>query len=173
MREKQLRLLFTFPILLGIFICTLNLLVVTRLWRAVYFSNIGLLSRANLPNTVFLTSVTISFAIGLALIVYAIALRHYEEWYDQKAEVQQESRSSYEPSRVHPYIKWLLGPLFLALPAPALTLWAAGTIEPIAPRPCIDVFQEALNIKKDHPNFKMTWNDRDELRCSVNDVLEQ
>lgn len=41
-REKQLRLLFTFPILLGIFICTLNLLVVTRLWRAVYFSNIGL-----------------------------------------------------------------------------------------------------------------------------------
>lgn len=175
--EKQLRLLFTCPILLGLFICALNVVVVTRLWRAVYFSNLGLLSRANLPNTVFFALITISFSLGLALIVYAIALRHYEEWYDQKTEGQQESArksiSSYEPSRVHPYIKWIIGPLLVALPAPALTVWAAGIIEPISPKPCIEIYQDALNIKKDNPNFKMIWNDRDQLRCSINQVLEQ
>jgi hypothetical protein len=175
--EKQLRLLFTCPILLGLFITALNLMVVIRLWKAVYFSNLGLLSRANLPNTVFFTLIAVSFALGLALIVYAIALRHYEEWYDQKTAVQQQpsgkSPSSYEPSRVHPYVKWIIGPLLVALPAPALTVWAAGVIEPISPKPCIEIYRDALNIKKDNPNFRMIWNDRDQLRCSINQVLEQ
>jgi hypothetical protein len=175
--EKQLRLLFTFPILLGLFLCALNILVVTRLWRAVYFSNIGLLSRANLPNTVCFILITISFAIGLALIVYAIALRHYEEWYEQQAdapgEAPQESTSSGQPKRVPLYLKWVLGPFLLALPAPALTVWAAATVEPISPKPCIEMYQDALRIKKDNPNFEMVWNDRDQLRCSINQVLEQ
>lgn len=176
-REKRLRLLFTCPILLGLFICALNLLVVTRLWRVVYFSNFELLSRANLPSTVFFAVITVSIALGLALIVYAIALRHYEEWYYQKADSQQEHQQipteSYEPTRVHPYLKWILGPLLVALPAPALTVWAAAIIQPITPKPCIEIYQEALSIKKDHPDFKMIWNDRDELRCSINQVLDR
>ncbi len=175
--EKQRRLLFTVPILLGLFICILDLLVLIRIWRSVYFSNFVYLSRATLPNTFFLALMTISFAIGLALIGYAIALRHYEEWYDEKTEIQQESQrtsvSTYEPSRVHPYLKWLVGPILVAMPAPALAVWAAATIEPISPRPCIDVLQQALNIKRENPNFKLIWNDRDELRCSVNQVLDE
>lgn len=175
--EKQLRLLFTIPILLGLFICALNLLVITRLWRAVYFSNIGLLSRANLPNTMCFALITISFAIGLALIVYAIALRHYEEWYEQRAdepgETPQEGTPHRLPRRVPLYLKWVLGPFLIALPAPALTVWAASIVEPVAPRPCIDMYAEALKIKKDNPEFKVVWNDRDQLRCSINQVLEQ
>ncbi len=175
--DKQRRLLFTCPILLGLFICTLNLLVVTRLWRSVYFSNSALLSRANLPNTVLFALIAISFSVGLALIVYAIALRHYEEWYDQNTDIPpgstQKSISGYEPSRVHPYIKWIVGPLLVALPAPALTVGAAAIVEPIAPKPCVEVYEIVLNIKKDYPEFKMAWNDRDQLRCSINQVLEQ
>ena len=175
-REKQLRLLFTAPILLGLFICALNLLVVTRLWRAVYFSDLGLLSRANLPNTVCFSSITISFAIGLALIVYAIALRHYEEWYDLKTDIGQESvqesRSKSGLGRVPSYIKWILGPILVAIPAPAITVWAASTVEPISAKPCIEVYREAAAVKKDNPRFKLAWNDRDQLRCSVNQALE-
>lgn len=183
--EKQRRLLFTFPILLGLFICALNLVVLIRIWKAVYFSNLGLLSRANLPNTVFFTLLSISFAIGLALIVYAVALRHYEEWYERKAEVPaesprestsespQDSTTYSERRRIPLYLKWILGPLLLAVPAPILTVWAAGTVEPIAPRPCIDMYSQAFAIKKDNPNFKMAWNDRDQLRCSINQVLEE
>lgn len=169
--EKQLRLLFTFPILLGLFICALNIVVFIRLWRAVYFSNIGLLSRANLPNTVCLTLLAISFAIGVALVVYAVALRHYEEWYNEQADVPGETGRRRRPDRVPSYIKWILGPLLLALPAPVLTVWAAGTVEPVDPKPCIEIYKDALNIKKDHPDFKMIWNDRDQLRCSINQVL--
>lgn len=175
--EKQLRLLFTFPILLGLFICALNILVFTRLWRAVYFSNTGLLSRANLPNTVCLTLLAISFVIGLALVIYAIALRHYEEWYEQQIDrpedVPNGTMSNRRHRRVPLYLKWILGPFLLALPAPALTVWAAATVEPIAPKPCIEMYQTALEIKKDNPNFQMVWNDRDQLRCSINQVLDQ
>jgi len=152
-------------------------MVVTRLWRSVYFSNPGLLSRANLPNTVLFALIAISTALGVALIVYAIALRHYEEWYDQKDDIPlestQKSISSYEPSRVHPYIKWIVGPLLVALPAPVLTVWAAAIIEPISQKPCAEMYEIVLNIKKDNPKFKMIWNDRDQLRCSINQVLEQ
>ena len=171
-REKQLRLLFTFPVLLGLFVCTLNFLAAIRLWRSVYFSNPVMSSRANLPNTVCFTLISISFFIGLSLIAYAIALRHFDG-YGEEREIAQEDTSDPPAGRVPLHVKWLVVPLLVAIPAPALTVWAASTIEPIAPRPCIDVYQEALNIKKANPNFKMVWNDRDELRCSVNQVLDQ
>lgn len=179
MLEKQLRLLFTVPILLGLFICALNILVIVRLWRAVYFSNIGLLSRANLPNTVCFALLAISFAIGLALIVYAIALRHYDEWYDLHSEAvrdappEPESPTATVPKRIPTYLKWFVVPLLLAAPAPALTVWAASTVEPLTPVPCIELYQRALELKRDNPQFKMVWNDRDQLRCSINQVLDQ
>ena len=159
-----MRLLFTFPIVLGLFVCALNLMVVIRLWRAVYFSSIGLLSRSNLPNTVCFTLIAISFAIGLALIVYAIALRHYEVV--RRADRKLRRRTPEPPAsrrreRIPSYIKWVLGPFIIALPAPALTVWAAATVEPLSPKPCIELYQYALTIKKDNPNFKMVWNDRD------------
>ncbi len=115
---------------------------------------------------------TISFFIGLALIVYAIALRHFDG-YGHEVETPQETVSAHELGRAGLYLKWLIGPLLIAIPAPALTVWAAETVEPIAPKPCIELYQQALTIKENHPNFTMVWNDRDELRCSINDILEQ
>jgi hypothetical protein len=170
-REKQLRLLFTFPILLGLFIGALNVLAVIRLWRTVYFSSFGMLYRANLPNTVCITSITISLFIGLSLIGYAIALRQFEG-YSQGSESAPEITAN-QPLRRVSYVKWMIVPVLVAIPALALTVWAAEIVQPIAPKACIELYQEALNIKKDNPNFKMIWNDRDELRCSINQVLAQ
>jgi uncharacterized membrane protein len=170
-KEKRLRLLFTFPILLGLFICALNLLAVIRVWRTVYLSNLGLLSWANLPNTVFLTLVTISTFIGLALIGYAIALRQLDGYSSRDSEIPNETAAVQELRRVS-YVKWMMIPLLVAIPAPALTVWAADVVQPISPRPCIEIYQDALKIKKDSPDFTMPWNDRDELRCSVNRVLK-
>lgn len=164
MREKQLRLVFTFPIILGLFIWALNLLAVIRIWRTVYFSSLGMLARANLPNTLFFTLITTSLFIGLVLVGYAMALRQYDG-YSQEIAPPQANRIS--------YVKWLVVPILIFIPGPALTAWAAAIVQPITAKPCIEIYQEALNIQKDNPNFKMVWNDRDELRCSVNDVLRQ
>jgi hypothetical protein len=169
--EKQLRLLFTFPILLGLFIWALNFLALIRIWRTVYFSNLELLSRANLPNIVCFTLITISLFIGLSLIGYAIALRQFEG-YSQESEVPKEISTNQNLRRVS-YVKWMIVPILVSIPAFALTVWAAEIVQPIAPKPCIEIYQEALNIKKDNPTFKMIWNDRDELRCSINKVLEK
>jgi hypothetical protein len=130
-----------------------------------------MLYRANLPNTVCITSITISLFIGLSLIGYAIALRQFEG-YSQESEIPQGITTNQELRRVS-YVKWMIVPILVAIPALALTVWAAEIVQPIAPKPCIEIYQDALKIKKDNPNFKMIWNDRDELRCSINHVLEQ
>lgn len=170
-KEKQLRLVFTFPILLGLFVVAVNFLVIIRLWRTVYFSSFGMLYRANLPNTVCITAITISLVTGLALIGYAIALRQLEG-YGQESDIAQEETTNHELPRVS-YVKWMIVPVAVAIPALALSMWAAAIVQPITAKPCIEIYQDALKIKKDNPNFKMIWNDRDELRCSVNQVLQQ
>ncbi|MCB0941404.1 MAG: hypothetical protein KDB72_14350 [Mycobacterium sp.] len=97
-RERQLRLVFTFPILLGLFVVGVNLLVIIRLWRTVYFSSFGLLFRANLPNTACITAITISLVTGLALIGYAIALRQLEG-YGRESEATPERTANQESHR--------------------------------------------------------------------------
>lgn len=170
-REKQLRLLFTFPILLGLFVVAVNLLVIIRLWRTVYFSSFGMLYRANLPNTVCITLITISLFTGLSLIGYAIALRQLEG-YGRESGIPQEETTNLKLRRAS-YAKWIIVPVLVAIPALALTVWAAEIVQPIATKPCIEFYRDALEIKKENPNFKMIWNDRDELRCSINQVLKQ
>lgn len=169
--EKQLRLVFTFPILLGLFIVGVNLLVMIRLWRTVYFSSFGLLFRANLPNTACITAITISLVTGLALIGYAIALRQLEG-YERESEATAERTTNHEPHRAS-YAKWMVVPVLVAIPALGLAVWASVIVQPITAKPCIEIYQEALKIKKDNPDFQMIWNDRDQLRCSINQVLEQ
>lgn len=169
--EKQLRLLFTFPILLGLFVVAVTLLVTIRLWRSVYFSSFGMLYRANLPNTVCITLLTISLFTGLSLIGYAIALRQLGG-YSQESEIPQPTTTDHKLPRAS-YVKWMVVPVCVAVPALALTVWAAEIVQPITAKPCLEFYQDALKIKKDNPNFKMIWNDRDELRCSINQVLQQ
>lgn len=168
--NTQLRLLSALPILLGVFICALNILAAVRLWLTVYGSDFTWFSRINLPNTVFLTLITISFFIGLFLIAYASILRRFER-NRHESKIPQEPLANHEPGQVPSYVKWILVPLLVALPAPALTVWAAQMIEPIAPIPCIELYQEALEIKKDNPNFAMSGYDRDQFRCDINYVI--
>ncbi len=165
-KNAPLNLLPIIPIILGLSVCALNILVAARLWRTAYNNNSNLFERANLPTNVFLALVSISFFVGLFLILYAIVLRHFE------------SRNIHETrdgSRQTPaYVKWILAPLLIALPAPAITVWAAQMIEPIAPTPCIALYQEAQNIKNDNPDFRMYGYDRDQIRCAINQsVLRQ
>ena len=169
--REQPDLLRILPILLGVFICGLNIFVTVRLWQSVYQSDFARLNRINLPTTVFLSLISISFFIGLFLIVYSIALRRGERR-AQPTQTQPGSIPGQEPVRVQAYVTWILVPALAAVPAAALTVWAAQMIEPIAPTPCVELYEKAMNISKDAPGFRMAWNDRDQTRCSINSVLK-
>ncbi len=132
-----------------------------RLWKTAYRSNYGWVNRVNLPTTIFLALISISFFVGLFLIGYAILLRRSEQ-------DQHEGKTPDGSRQTLTYIKWIVVPLLVALLAPILTVWGAQMIEPIAPKPCITLYQEAQNIKNDNPDFRMYGYDRDQLRCSIN-----
>ena len=109
----------------------------------------------------FLALLSISFFIGLLLIAYAVILRRLDRHrYEDKTELG--------AGKTPAYVKWFIAPLVIALPAPVITVWAAQLIEPIAPKPCIELYQEAQNIRNDNPNFRMIWSDRDQRRCAIN-----
>ncbi len=105
--------------------------------------------------------IAISILIGLFLIVYSIVLRQLER-------NSKEDGAHREAGQTPTNTKWVLAPLLIALPAAAITIWAAQMIEPIAPRPCIELYQEAQNIKNDNPDFRMYGFDRDQIRCAIN-----
>jgi hypothetical protein len=140
--RRPANLLFIFPILLGVFICALNILVAVRYWPVFRWT------------AVFPTLITISLFVGLFLIVYAIVL-----W-------------RFEPGQAPWYAKWVIVPLLVALPASAATVWGARIVEPTVPaKPCIELYQEALNIHKDSPSFRMPSWELDQSRCHINDTL--
>ena len=147
------------PMLLGLSICALNIFVALRLWQSTYTGRYAWFNGINLPTTVSFSVIAISFGIGLFLIAYAIVLQRSERHVAQ------------EPAHVPTFVKWIVVPALVALPAPALTVWAAQMIEPMAPTPCIELYQAAVNIGKDAPDFKMPWTDRDQRRCNINAVL--
>jgi hypothetical protein len=166
-KGAQLHLLSILPILLGVFIFALNIFVAFRLWP----------SLLKLQNTVAVTLIATSSFIGLFLIVYAIVLRRRRfEWDRQKSKIQPGSMTNDESGEASWYVKWVVVPVLVALPAAAATVWATGIAYvvpgPVAPKPCIELYQEALNIKKDYPKFIMPGKDPDERRCGINKVLE-
>ena len=160
-KNAPLSLFPILPISVGVSICALNILVAFRVWQNTYNSNLTSLNRVNLPTTVFLALLSISFFIGLLLIAYAVILRRLE-WH------RYEDKTEHGAGQLPAYVKWIITPLVIALPAPVITVWAVQLIEPIAPRPCIELYQEAQSIRNDNPNFKMDWSDRDQLRCRIN-----
>lgn len=155
---------------LGVSIWALNILVAARIWRNVYDSNVTWFNSINLPATIFLALVAISLFIGLLLIVYSILLRNFERP-RRTSEILHGSKVDDEASQVPSYAKWLVIPVLAAFAAGVVTVFAAQIIEPIAPRPCIELYQAAQNIKKDNPGFRMPWNDRDQFRCAINQTV--
>lgn len=160
--------LFIFPLVLGVFICALNILIAARFWQFVW------------PSAVAVTLITTSTFIGLFLIVYGAVLRRFAGS-RQKSEIAPGSVTNHEPSKAPWYFKWAVAlPLLVALPAPAVTVWGAETAKPVAPRPqsvtqapCIELYQDALNIKKDNPNFTMPSTAPEQVRCRINTILAQ
>ncbi len=136
------------PILLGVCVCALNVLVAFRLWKVLYNNK--------LQGNVAVALLATSLFIGLFLIAYGITLRRSE------------------PRLSSPgYVKWVVAPLVVAIAAYAATVWAAGIAEPkpSVQTPCIDLYQRALTIQKDKPQFRIPSGDRDDARCKINDVL--
>lgn len=138
----QLRPLFILPVLVGVLILGLNIALAKLLGPYL-----------NQPAA--FTLVTTSALIGVALIVYGIVLWRLK-W--------QRDRS----------VAWAMAlPVVAALLAPAITLWGAHLARPLPPRPipCIDLYQQASEIKAANPNFAMSPSDPDQLRCEINDAL--
>ena len=157
-RGAQPHHLFIFPLVLGVFICVLNILIAVRFWQSVW------------PNAVAVTLFATSLFIGLFLVAYGVVLWRYAG-----------SRPNDETSDTPWHVKWaVVLPLLVALPAFAVSVWGAGTARPVAPKPqsvpqpaCIELYREALEIKKDNPNFIMPWTNADQVRCGVNNVLSR
>lgn len=168
--NTQLRALPTLPLLLGIAICALNIVAMARLWQTVYNGNLAWLNQINLPTTVFLILTITSFSIGLFLIGYALVFRHSEQPRHTGGNAQ-EATGTPGTRQTPDYVKWAIVPLLVALPAPALTVWAAQMMEPIAPKPCIELYQEAQAIRNENPSFRMYGYDRDQVRCSINQYV--
>lgn len=143
--------LFIGPVLLGVFVLAVNIFVANRFWPLVWPSrNAG---------TVPLAYITTSFVIGLFIIAFSIVM----------------IRSEGAESSQARYAKWVIAPLILALLAFALTLWGARiaevATEPEVQKSCLELYQDAFNIKKDNPNFRMPGGEPDNRRCLINSVL--
>ncbi len=142
--SAQLRFLSVLSIALGVLILVPNVLIAQHFW----------------PNfrgsAVALTLMSASLLIGVLVIIYGAVLWH-RNW----------------------SIKWaIILPIIAFLLAPGITVWSAQiarpvrSVEPIVQLPCIDLYQRALEIKKDNPGFVMSTKDPDQRRCDINSVLQ-
>ncbi len=158
--EGRRRLLLALlPLALGVFVCATNVLIAVRYYQ--YFLSKWL-------HALFLTLLVTSFLLGLFLIVYALVLQRQ----DSQASPTAGAETDAGPS----YLRWAVVPLLVALLAFGATAWAAATSEPAqagpaVQKPCLELYQEALAIKKDRPNFRVPGADPDQRRCSINQVV--
>ena len=162
--SARLQLLSLFPFLIGVFILALNIFVVARLqWAFV--------SRSFQGNISFAMAATSAF-IGLFLVVYAIVLRLFER---NRTEILPGSTTDDGPRQASWYVKWVVVPLLLGLLAAAATTWTVELNHRVYERtrykPCIELYQEAANIYKDNPGFRMPSLDGDEVRCGINKAV--
>lgn len=143
---RRVRPLFILPIVFGVLILGLDIVI----WR-LFWAYLAI-------NPAALTLIATSASVGLVLIVYGIIL-WLSEWHREKSVV------------------WVMGlALAAALLAPAFTLWGAQLARPVPPRPsphvpCIDLYQQASEIKAVNPNFVMSTKDPDQRRCDINAAL--
>lgn len=107
----------------------------------------------NTTVSISLLLIIVSMVICLILIGYAFALRRFGGAVSAKA---------------------VTAAVLLGLLAPLATMWSLQVNRINSDRTtksCIDVYEQAQNIAKDNPKFRMPATDRDERRCSVNAAL--
>ncbi|WP_141564443.1 hypothetical protein [Mycolicibacterium palauense] len=171
-KRPGLHPLALFPLLLGALVCLLNLYLLLRFWRFLW--------SARWDGAVALSLVTMSLLIGIFLILYAFVLPAAEVNRAQDASdtATNDTATHGDRGELSRYLKWIVAPLVLALVAPLISVWAIQTVspdtpEPTAPKPCIELYQEALTIREGNPNFRMPNNDPDQRRCRINQSVLQ
>jgi hypothetical protein len=157
--NARLQLLSILPILLGVSILALNIFEVAKNpWPFIYTGFHGVFVFA---------LVTISAFIGLFLIVYSIVLLCFER---NRSKVLPGSMND-DPRQASWYVKWVVVPLVLGLLASVATLKALEANSEEPQKSCIALYQEAANIYKDNPRFRMPSGDIDEVRCGINKTV--
>lgn len=133
------------PLLLGLLIFALNAYLFKRI--SVY------LFAQSLPGALSFTLLATSTILSLWLIAYAFGLGRSE-------------RAS---------ASGVLLPLVLGGVAVAATVGGIQqnviTAERQTPRLCVDLIEQAQNIAKDNPRFRMPATDREEVRCGINAAI--
>ena len=144
---ERLNPFFALPLLLGVVFLIANIYVITRT-PAIYAAK-------NTTGSTSLLLIVASLVICLVLVGYALAVR----------------RSGAVSARGVGVV------LLLGLLAPLATVWSlqvnrsAGDRDRQMVKSCIDVYEQAQNVAKDNPKFRMPAKDRDEVRCAVNATL--
>ena len=144
-----------FPLMLGVLILALDIYLLVALPNYIFFAK-------NLQGAISLALVFASGIICLFLIAYAFGLRSFES-------------ADGHQRRISPYVTGLVVPLILGAVALAATIGgmelnrSAGERQPL--KSCIDLIEQAHNIAKDNPKFRMPAKDANEIRCSINSAL--
>jgi len=144
-----------FPLLLGVLVLALDIYLLVALPSYIFFAK-------NLQGAISLALVFASGIICLFLIVYAFGFRSFES-------------ADAHRRRVSPYVTGLVVPLLLGAVALAATIGGMELNRAAAERQpqksCIDLIEQAHNIAKDNPKFRMPAKDANEVRCSINAAL--
>lgn len=137
---------FALPLLLGVVFLIANIYV----FRQTPYVFTG----KNTTVSISLLLMIVSMVICLILIGYAFALRRFSGGVSAKA---------------------VTAVLLLGVLAPLTTMWSLQVnrinSDRATTKSCIDVYEQAQNIAKDNPKFRMPAKDRDEVRCAVNATL--
>ncbi len=144
-----------FPLILGVLILALDIYLLVALPNYIFFAK-------NLQGAIPLALVFASGIICLFLIAYGFGFGRFES-------------ADGHGRRVSPYVTGLVVPLLLGVVALGATIGgmelsrAASERQP--QKSCIDLIEQAHNIAKDNPKFRMPAKDANEVRCSINAAL--
>jgi hypothetical protein len=142
------------PVLLGVLLLLADVFIIARLSTVFFTKNV-------LSSTSLLLMIA-SLMICLVLIAYGLGLRGLDS-------------DGTEASRRGSHARTIGVTLLLAGHAPLTAAWSLQVnrtaIDRRVEQPCIEVYQQAQNIAKDNPRFRMPATNRDEVRCTVNAVL--
>jgi hypothetical protein len=155
--------LWIVPTLLGVLVLIFNVFILTGPTRWIYTSQ-------GWGGPIALTALATSIFIGVFLLAYAVVLSRSE-----RTEPQSGSKTNADPRQGSWYLRWVGMPLALALLAPLVTVWSINYYRDLllgsgAPKPCIELYQAALDVYKGNSKFRMPASDQDEQRCNINQV---
>lgn len=146
--------LWVVPLLIGSFVVLLNVALITFGSASLPFRRLSWWLAGNVAAALILTSIF----VGIFLIVYAFALG--------KNEAARRSDGRW-------FARWVLTPLVLGLVGAFVSVWSLKSLADTEPekKPCLELYQQAQNIYKENPKFRMPLDADDQQRCRVNEAI--